>query len=77
MVHWPGILEIPSSIHSVPCHFGKIDFGGVNMVRQVTFAYDVKRVVRILMPRRARRIVNDGEYTIELTDEYWNEERAQ
>jgi hypothetical protein len=75
MVHWPGILEIVRSIRSVPCRLGKLNFGGVNMVRQIVFNDDVTWIVRIPMPRRI--IANDGGFTIETVDEYWTDEHAR
>lgn len=28
MVHWPGLLEIASSLRGIDCRLGRINFGG-------------------------------------------------
>ena len=76
MINWAGVCEIANTLRGVACRLGSINFGGVNIIRQLTFDDNVQCIVRIPMPRYS--INDDGGFTIHVSKtDYWTQERAE
>jgi len=75
MVDWSGVCASATAIRDIACRLGRINFGGVNMIRQLAFDDGVQWVVRIPMPRRI--VGDDGSFSIQTKAEFWSDEQAE